>query len=1135
MKPYSKQDAFIKKSLVPSRLCLIGFILTTFFINLCFTSSTVGCNHRQHYRQPRQHHNKHYYHPESIIQNEYNFDTSFIIDQQPQLGSTTNFKSDQPTPPLNTSTSVGKIVKKRHHYDQTKDPILPAQISQRPLYEHESNLNSPIYNFQSFQQTNIQQDSAQANNEQNLLTEGNNLLDPIESGSGSGLDLQPFDETISRIEETMTSEHGSTPNVVIPTPVITPSFDQQMTPMVSDRYDHAPLLSRRLPKLVATAGQIWRFTIPPDTFIDEDGDLRQLKSSLVIKRLAGNISENSLNSEEAKSRGQSSDQYFHWLQYDQSTQTLYGFPTEDDAGRHEYALVVADRWGSTNNETIEISVRQHQSTRAFTHSFRVSGIGWDRQKYQSIVGALADLAKRISIGVFSDSSLKNFIMNSYQIEQIHQKQNSPISDQVSHLGQIQSGDTDSISIVWSNASIPVHPCDINKLENLSKLLVDTSNFNWSLETGQKNDLIPSQSLIRSLEPDFKPFRVSISLHGACEGRDQFLNNIVQTPEIAEQKPRVRIKIGKLNWKLGEPIKYRVPNDVFEADKGSRDSRNLTLTLHTIDGLTLDSDPRYDFLEFDQESRTIFGLPYDLARHTGQRELLLTARHPITNYKVHEVFVINIESQGLTTINNRAFRMSLYFMTRTGILGPQERVYLCQRIVQSLGIRSLNFRHDQENSEFIVIDIQKFTTGSYSDSLITHNDPGDFWKFLDKLSRVEDTGKQTDSPNESDARSSRTVEKNLLFKLIWTNETIGHDGNCPVEVIKENILDALERTMIDFTPPLDDIKLEDSRTKNDSVRFYERLRSFFEPELDLIHLRFEPMNACIDALELHDAGNSDIADQADRVAEGLQESNTEASLTSPPPKVEEPKETFNSDEYWSIVVLIVLVVALIFVVMMFFMGMHTYRINQEKKFELQVKLAQARQNSMFLSSMILADQAGPNDLVGQMMSTGVGKPLYAVQDEDRSSRKPVILDNEKQLWSNGQISSPMFKQTALQLNGQTVQTTPLRPNMTFTLDSIASTMQNSINSTNMTNVMASNFADERKRSMTLNRKLSNSRQSRMVNRQGSMNHINHSQSILTVASLATPLQIVPHQTSIPVVYAPLPVVCESTAEMPRESM
>lgn len=182
--------------------------------------------------------------------------------------------------------------------------------------------------------------------------------------------------------------------------------------------------------------------------------------------------------------------------------------------------------------------------------------------------------------------------------------------------------------------------------------------------------------------------------------------------------------------------------------------------------------------------------------------------------------------------------------------------------------------------------------------------------------------------------------------------------------------------------------------------------------------------------------------------------------------------------------------------------------------------------MYLSSMVLSDQAQPGDIMSQQ--SAMAKPIYV---DERSSRKPVILDNEKQLIANGTSISPaLYKPTTVQLMGQTIQTAPLKPNMTFTMDSI-SDMQNTTNSSLMSGNPQMCVNDDQHQSMTLNRRGANSL-TRLMGRQASLSQLSHSQSIVTVTPQS---QFGPNsQVNVPpFVYAPMPVFYESSAEMPHE--
>lgn len=893
--------------------------------------------------------------------------------------------------------------------------------------------------------------------------------DLVDSGSGS----DNIEESPLRPEESSPlSGHSPTPSYVAPEQMMTPIFGQ--LPKVDNYNGNGPVLVRRLPKLVATAGSLWRHTLPSDTFQDGDGDLRQLKSSLSIDQSHKSLPRDS------------PDKSAHWLKYEQSTQTLVGFPLESDVGHHSYILTVSDQLGNTANETIEVRVRPHQSSRAFTHLFTLNDIEISSNG-GPIIETLAEIVKRISDDLYGERTRKSVNVHSY------------------NLTRSSSGQTSLISLSWANSSLPINRCNF---ESVIAQLVDDGYLtpNWTPASLSGLQLTPSKGLIKALGPEFRPSTISIGLRGICANLGAKLSDDnSQKTATAGTGLRVKNRIGQLKWRLGQPIMYRIPDDVFVTDNGTSGSQaNLTLLLHTIDGLTLDQDVNYNFLEFDQETRTIFGLPYEMTRHTGQRELLLSAKQAASNQVSRETFIFDVEAQDLTTINNRAFRMSLYFMARTNVFGPREQVNLSRRMINALVAQVLgSMSNDQASQEFTVIHIQKFKTESSIDNSATLSDPSNAWKYHDKIHLIDDDADSSTSRNENQlAYSYANQEGGYFYKLSWTNETIGHRGDCPVEVIKDNILYALERSMLDYVPP--NSRSEDPN-KNESVRFYERLRSYFEPELDLIHLRFEPMSACVDALELHDVGNSEVADMADQASEFVPNSEPETPPHYAVRGAEEPKAAkemspINSDEYWAIVVLIILVVAIIFVVMMLFLGLHTYRINQEKRFELQMKLAQARQNSMYLSSLVLADQVRPFELGGQL-AQGNAKCMFV---EEGSSRKPAILDNEKQFIANGHMEVPVQKPTAVQLTGQSIHTTPLKPNMTFTLDSIAN-LQNFNNNIGPDAMMMANqafLAHPQRGSMTLNRRPVGgaNQQVSMMGRKASLTNLSQSQSILTVASL-----------------------------------
>lgn len=987
--------------------------------------------------------------------------------------------------------------------------------------------------------------------------------DLIDSGSGNFFENPPeMDGGSGALEESFGREHTDQEknSVIVPTPVrgapaATPVSGLALDATTTDENNQAPMLNRRLPRLAVTAGQVWKYFIPSDTFIDEDGDLRKLRSTIVRRneqqQQGSSVNASKLNQQQL-STNQSVEfhaQYYSWVQYDASVQLLYGLPTENDIGKHELALIVGDRFGAASDEMIEIHVRPHQSSRAFTHQFSINNIHWDPEKFPSMVDALGELIKQISNRVFMDRAFENFIAHYYSVDDVDRVSNSSSSSGSNNRSRT------SFTLAWSNNSIPIHPCNTSQIEALFRSMINVQFLppNWSSDASTTSPAVPpSTSMLRILEPDFRPESVSVKLMGSCDSRELFKNgSLLPEHDNSDSVPRVRVKIGRLSWKLGQPIEYRIPVETFNSDRGAYTTRDLQLSLHTIDGLTLDKDPKYNFIDFDQENQVIFALPFDQEDHVGQRELQLTARHPKSGFKVREVFVVSIEPQDLTTINNRAFQMSLYFRLRAPDFGPQERISLSRKIIAATEGEQQANRYQQhqfqQQQQITVTSIAKYMNrGQLVDGSASMGAGSTDGEFVDITRYTAQRNADMMSSLLSNQINGTTAD---VYKFTWTNETIGSWGDCPVEVIKETILYSLEQAMLDFKAPTSAAMPNDSPAKkSDSARFFERLRQYFDPELDLIHLRFEPLGACMQAMELHDAGNSDTADMIDSAREldgDLAAFNQDSPLhpastsTMHHNQQSTSAKTQNnnaddelSEEYWSIVVLLVLVVSLIFVIIMFFMGMHTYKINQDKRFEMQVKLAQARQNSMYLSSMILANLAAPNDcgsatMPNQGASMNRGNNICLVRDEEKGSRKPVILDSEKQLF-NG---AGGLRSMAVQLDGSSIRTTPVKQNSMVTLDSMASigwhqpsVMGLSMSPSALLYTPMDNNNIKQRTTMTLNRQ--------RAQRQPIINQpaLNHSQSILTVASLGSathhPLQVIP-SGNIPMLYAApvLPVISE----------
>jgi hypothetical protein len=96
----------------------------------------------------------------------------------------------------------------------------------------------------------------------------------------------------------------------------------------------------------------------------------------------------------------------YWIQFDHENQYLYALTTEDDVGKHFFNLVAVDSSGAHVTEKLEVHVRQHKNTRAFTHLFTLSNVSWDPFQFALLIEATSSLLKRVTTRIFGDSNIQ---------------------------------------------------------------------------------------------------------------------------------------------------------------------------------------------------------------------------------------------------------------------------------------------------------------------------------------------------------------------------------------------------------------------------------------------------------------------------------------------------------------------------------------------------------------------------------------------------------------------------------------------------------------------------------------------------------------------------------------------------------
>ena len=155
----------------------------------------------------------------------------------------------------------------------------------------------------------------------------------------------------------------------------------------------SPYINKRIRKLELISGKYWKYTIPAETFVDfEDGDTRKLKLTFLMSTSGDTTQEQPASD--------------FWIQFDHENQYLYALPTDEDIGKHLFNLVAVDSSGAHVTEALEVHVRQHKNTRAFTHVFTLSNVFWDPFQFACLIEATSSLLKRVTTRIFSDTNIQ---------------------------------------------------------------------------------------------------------------------------------------------------------------------------------------------------------------------------------------------------------------------------------------------------------------------------------------------------------------------------------------------------------------------------------------------------------------------------------------------------------------------------------------------------------------------------------------------------------------------------------------------------------------------------------------------------------------------------------------------------------
>ncbi|KAM4741333.1 dystroglycan 1 [Anableps anableps] len=241
-----------------------------------------------------------------------------------------------------------------------------------------------------------------------------------------------------------------TPSTKAPT-VSTPSPG-----VIYDPFNEKPVLRNPIDQVNALVGTYFEVKIPSDTFFDkEDGTTDKLRLTLRQnhKDVVGEES---------------------WIQFNTTSQLLYGLPDVQHIGKHEYFMQATDKGGLNAIDAFEVRVNRWPVNDKTPVIFTARFEGEPRLITNNIHKKIL-LVKKLAY-VLGD------------------RNSSTVS-----LRNISKG---SIVVEWTNTSLPQHPCPKEQLRNMSRTLGDA-------------DGRPSQKFRNYMGPDFSPLEVKVRGRASC--------------------------------------------------------------------------------------------------------------------------------------------------------------------------------------------------------------------------------------------------------------------------------------------------------------------------------------------------------------------------------------------------------------------------------------------------------------------------------------------------------------------------------------------------------------------------------------------------------------------------------------------
>ena len=243
----------------------------------------------------------------------------------------------------------------------------------------------------------------------------------------------------------------------------------------------APRVRTSIGNVYATAGQVFKYQIPKNTFHDqEDGNTRRLTLNVAFHW-------------EPRRPSNAKDS---WLEFDESTQTLSGLPLEEETKQSpmEVTINAIDKGGKLAQDVIMIYINS----------------------------TTADMAPAYEFVMTFEVNGKKFLAERKHLRNLMKKLGTFFGDHDSSYITILDARPGSLILTWTNNSIPTDRCDNETVQEQRRKIFDD------------NDRINSK-FRKYMSPRFTVLNAKFNLDGACLDNAAVPSD-TETGDVAEVNP-----------------------------------------------------------------------------------------------------------------------------------------------------------------------------------------------------------------------------------------------------------------------------------------------------------------------------------------------------------------------------------------------------------------------------------------------------------------------------------------------------------------------------------------------------------------------------------------------------------------------